>query len=84
MKGKYKSAASLFFDESEQSAPILSARGEDITADRIVSIAKRYGVPVVEDSVLADSLVKLEEGDEIPEELFEPVAIVLNKILKLK
>jgi len=84
MKGKYKSAASLFYDETSGEAPILSARGEEVTADKIVSIAQRYGIPVVEDAQLADSLCKLEEGDEIPEELFQPVAIVLNKIIKAK
>lgn len=81
MKSKYKAAAGLMYDETDQPTPILSARGEESGADKIVAIAERYGVPVVEDEQLASSLVKLDEGDEIPEELFEPVAIVLNRIL---
>lgn len=81
MKSKYRSAAGLMYDEADNPTPILSARGEETTADKIVSIAERYGVPIIEDEQLASSLVKLDEGDEIPEELFEPVAIVLNRIL---
>ena len=81
MKSKYKAAAGLVYDEKDDAAPMISARGEEATADKIVGIAERYGVPVVEDSELAQSLSKLEEGDEIPAELFEPVAIILNGLL---
>lgn len=82
MKSKYKAAAGLIYDDKSESAPMISARGEEATADKIVGIAERYGVPVVEDKKLAESLSKLEEGDEIPAELFEPVAIILNGLIK--
>lgn len=79
MKSKYNFAAGLMYEESE--TPVLAARGVETYADKIVSIAERYGVPIIEDSSLANALLELEEGDEIPERLFEPVAIILNQIL---
>jgi flagellar biosynthesis protein len=82
MKSKYRAAAGLMYDEKEETAPLISSRGEEATADKIVGIAERYGVPVIEDPKLAESLARLEEGDEIPTELFEPVAIILNGLMK--
>ncbi len=79
MKSQYKFAAGLVYDGSD--TPILASRGTEIYADKIVSIAQRYGIPIVEDEPLATALTELEEGDEIPPKLFEPVAILLNQIL---
>lgn len=76
----YKSAVALEYDQSSDYAPIIGAKGELISADHIVKIARRFGIPIVERGALAEALSKLEVNQEIPAELFEAVALVLNQI----
>lgn len=50
----------------------------------MVEIAKKYSVPIVEDDKMAESLMKLDIGMEIPYSLYEAVSIILRHIYKLK
>jgi flagellar biosynthetic protein FlhB/flagellar biosynthesis protein len=52
-------------------------------ADKVLEAARQYGIPVVRNVPLAQALDKLEVGDEVPEELYEAVAEVLNFIYSL-
>jgi flagellar biosynthesis protein len=81
-KPRYKYAVGLEYEEGRPSAPNLSVKGERLSADEIVRIARRYGVPVVEKPVLAQVLTKLEVDDEIPNDLFEAVAAVMAGLEK--
>jgi len=80
MKNRYKLAVGLEYDEKDSDAPVVGTKGEYFSADEIVKIAKRFGIPVVEKPELARALKSLEENESIPEELFEAVAIVLNEL----
>jgi flagellar biosynthetic protein FlhB len=63
---------------SEAPAPLVIAKGQDIVAARIRSIAAEHGVPVIPDPPLARALhASVEVGGEIPEELFAGVAQLL-------
>jgi flagellar biosynthesis protein len=79
---RYRSAIALSYETDGEQAPEVSLQGDYFKADEIVALAKKYGVPVIEDAALVDSLRKLEEGEEIPPTLFQAVALVLAKILK--
>jgi len=83
MRNKFKCAVGLSYCGDRKDSPSVELKGERVTADSIVKIARRYGVPVVVDEKLASSLNHLDEGDKIPERLFEPVAVILHKILNL-
>jgi flagellar biosynthesis protein FlhB len=62
----------------EAPAPVVVAKGQDLIAARIRSIASEHGVPVIPDPPLARALhASVELGREIPEELFGAVAQVL-------
>jgi flagellar biosynthesis protein FlhB len=50
---------------------------------RILDIAKQHHVPVIRNIGLAQSLFDLEIGHEIPEDLYEAVAEVLNFVYQL-
>jgi flagellar biosynthetic protein FlhB len=76
-------AVALKYDKEEGGAPQVVAKGNRIWAEQILDAAKRYGVPVVRNVPLAQALDKLEVGDEIPEELYEAVAEVLNFVYSL-
>jgi flagellar biosynthesis protein len=67
---------------TEQDAPVVEIKGDELIADEIVRAAQRFGVPIIEDPELAKALNALEVDQEIPAELFEAVAIALNEIEK--
>jgi len=77
-------AVALKYDEDEEeAAPQIVAKGMNVWAEKILEEAKHYGVPIVRNVPLAQALNKLEVGDDIPEELYEAVAEVLNFIYTL-
>ncbi len=76
-------AVALKYEKGEDSAPIITAKGADLMAAKIREIAKESKVPITRDIPLARTLYELEVDDEIPEELFEAVAVVLRWIYKM-
>ena len=76
-------AIALRYDETKMQAPRVTAKGLDSMALRIIDIAKQSRVPVVRNIGLAHSLYDLEIGHEIPEDLYEAVAEVLNFVYQL-
>ena len=79
-KYQYAKAIALQYEDSETEAPTVTVKGETYSADEVVKIAKRYGIPVVENPSLAKALQDTELDSEIPEELFQAVATLLNSI----
>jgi len=76
-------AIGLKYDEKDGGAPEVVAKGNGIWADKVLEAAKHYGIPIVRNVPLAQALNKLDVGEEIPEELYEAVAEVLNFIFEL-
>jgi type III secretion protein U len=70
-------AVALRYDPVEAGAPVVVAKGERLVAGMIRDVAREAGVPVWGDGALAQSLREVEEGDEIPEAIFEAVAKLL-------
>lgn len=86
-KGKkqstYELAAALSY-QGGADAPRVNLKGDLFSADDIVKAAKRFGVPVIEDEHLAQALSDLEIDQEIPQSLYETVAVLLREIENLK
>lgn len=76
-------AIALKYDKEGGSAPLVVAKGERVQAEKIKEIAKQVGVPIIRNIPLAQALNKMEVGDEIPEELYDAVAEVLNFVYQL-
>ncbi|MCC6811646.1 MAG: EscU/YscU/HrcU family type III secretion system export apparatus switch protein [Deltaproteobacteria bacterium] len=76
-------AIALKYDKDGTSAPLVVAKGERVQAEKIKAIAKQVGVPIIRNVPLAQALNKMEVGDEIPEELYDAVAEVLNFVYAL-
>jgi len=72
-------ATALSYDEGEDEAPRVVARGEGELARRMLTAAQQWGIPIVRDVPLARALAELSVGDEIPEALYEAVAEVLRE-----
>ena len=77
-------AVALRYKPDQDAAPIVLAKGQDSLALRIVKIAEENKVAVVENVPLARALYADTELDqEIPPELYNPVAEVLVYIFRL-
>jgi flagellar biosynthetic protein FlhB len=76
-------AIALRYDEAAMQAPTVTAKGQDSMALKIINIAKEHKVPVVRNIGLAHTLFDLEIGHEIPEDMYEAVAEILNFVYQL-
>ncbi|MCX7773026.1 MAG: EscU/YscU/HrcU family type III secretion system export apparatus switch protein, partial [Clostridia bacterium] len=66
-------------------APQLIAKGADLVAEKIKSIAREHNIPIVENKPLARTIYKtMKIGQIIPRELFVAVAEVLAYVYKLR
>jgi flagellar biosynthetic protein FlhB len=77
-------AVAIKYDQDEDQAPKVVAKGMRIHAEKIKELAKQYGVPILRNVPLAQALNKLDVGDEIPEDLYEAVAEVLSFVYKIR
>lgn len=74
---KIKEVAALKYSPDENSSPEIIALGKGEVAEKILEAARENNVPIFEDAQLAQTLNKLNIGDEIPAELYEVVAQIL-------
>jgi type III secretion protein U len=71
-------AVALRYQSSECDAPYVVARAREASAQALREEAVRRGITVVQDIPLARSLVHLDVGEMIPQELYEAAAVVLR------
>ncbi|MBN1290286.1 MAG: flagellar biosynthesis protein FlhB [Candidatus Latescibacteria bacterium] len=65
-------------------APVVVAKGKNLIAEKIRSVAEEAGVPIVENILLAQSLYKaVDIGNPIPAELYTAVAEVLAYVYRI-
>jgi flagellar biosynthetic protein FlhB len=71
--------------ESGMPAPVCVAKGVDLIALKIRSLAEEHGIPVIENPPLARALhASMEIDDEIPVDHYKAVAEVIGYVLRLK
>jgi type III secretion protein U len=75
-------AVALRYAPDECEAPYVVARGCEDEALRIRSGARALGIPLVKNIPLARTLVHLDVGEAVPEELYQAVAGILNAALE--
>ena len=76
-------AIALRYDEKSMGAPRVTCKGRELIAHQMIATAKRHKVPVLRNVPLAHSLIEIETGRDIPEDLYEAVAEVLNFVYQL-
>ena len=64
--------------------PLVTAKGEEDVALRMIEEARRQGVFISEDPQLLALLSRLNVDEEIPQELYTVVAVVLSWVYWLK
>ncbi len=77
-------AVAIKYDREEMGAPEIVAKGQRLYADAIRKVAEENGVPIMRNIPLAWSLLELEVGDAVPEELYTTVAEILAMVYKMK
>ncbi|GKX28969.1 flagellar biosynthetic protein FlhB [Vallitalea longa] len=78
-------AVAIQYDGEKSLAPVVIAKGVDILAAKIKSIAIDNDIEIVENKPLARTLYyTVDIGNEIPEELYQTVAEVLAFVYNLK
>ncbi|MNO73453.1 Flagellar biosynthetic protein FlhB [compost metagenome] len=78
----FKKAVALKYEPSQHEAPVVTAKGSGLLAERILEKAKESGVPVQEDAALVEVLSKLDLDTQIPPELYTLVAEILSFIYR--
>ena len=76
-------AVALSYERETMGAPTVVAKGAELMAAQIRRIADEAQVPIMRDVPLARALYELEIDQEVPEELYESVAVVLRWVYKL-
>ncbi|MEM7454259.1 MAG: flagellar biosynthesis protein FlhB [Planctomycetota bacterium] len=78
-------AVALQYENGEMDAPVVTAKGADNLAKRIIEVARENGVPVVERKPVARFLYhNIKIGSPIPYELYQAVAEILNYISRFR
>ncbi len=77
-------AIAIKYDREKDGAPRVIAKGMRLKAEKIKELAKQAGVPFMKNTTLAAALYRVEVGQEIPEELYDAVAEVLNFVFALQ
>lgn len=77
-------AVALKYDQDHDGAPKVLAKGVDSRAEAIKELARGSEVPMLRNVPLAHALLRVDVGEEIPEDLYDAVAEVLNFVYGLK
>jgi flagellar biosynthetic protein FlhB len=77
-------AVAISYEKAEMEAPTIVAKGADLMAAKIREIATESNVPIMRDIPLARTLYELDIEEEIPENLYESVAVVLRWVYELQ
>lgn len=77
-------AVAILYDREEMAAPEVLVKGQRNFAELIIKIAQEENVPIIRNIPLAWSLLQIDEGDAIPNDLYDPVAEVLCMVYEMK
>ena len=81
MKSPFEAIA---LEYGQRKTPRVVAKGQAELAQRIIEEAKRHGIYVAEDPQLLALLSKLDVGEEITQDMYTAVAVILSWVYWLK
>jgi flagellar biosynthesis protein len=82
MKAQLKEAIALEY--GRRKTPVISAKGQDDLAQKIIEEALKHGVYVAQDPQLLALLSRVDLDAEIPPEMYTAVAVILSWVYWLK
>lgn len=76
-------AVAIEYKPQKMRAPRVVAKGADLIAERIRTIAREAGVPILSQPPLTRELFKrVKVGREVPSDLYKPIAVVLAHVYR--
>ncbi|ANE32264.1 FlhB C-terminus-related protein [Campylobacter hyointestinalis subsp. hyointestinalis LMG 9260] len=75
---KIKKAVALGYNNKKDNAPKVLASGKGEVASKIIEAARKYEIPIKEDSDLVEILSKVDINQEIPPNLYKAVAEIFS------
>ena len=76
-------AVALKYDATTSSAPKVTAKGEGLSAQNIIKIAKLHDIPIKKDEDLIEILSKVKLDHEVPSEMYKAVAEIFSFVYKM-
>ncbi len=76
-------AVAMEYEEQEDDAPRVTARGSGEVAEKIIELARQNDVPLYEDKDLLELLYKLDLDEQIPVSLYEVMAEIFSFLYQL-
>ena len=83
LKNKINRAAALKYNQKEDNAPRIVAKGKGDIAEKILKTAEKNDIPIQKDEDIIKVLASMNIGDEIPEKLYRVIAEILAYIYRL-
>jgi len=77
-------AVALKYKAYEDLAPKVIAKGKGEIAKKIIEKAKKYDVPLFQNEEMANMLLNVDVGEEIPPKMYEAVVEVFIWLYKLE
>ena len=77
-------AIAIKYNDKEMAAPEIVAKGQRLFAETIREFAVEFQIPIIQNVPLAWTLIELDVGDEIPEELYSAVAEILVVVYRMR
>ncbi len=84
-KGKktLKKAVSLKYEPPQHEAPIVTAKGQGVIAEKIIEIAREHNIPIKDDPDLVELLSQLELDEQVPPAIYQVVAEIFSFVYHL-
>lgn len=80
-----KLAVVIYYEMGKTSLPVVSVKSKNIMAEKVIAMAKTFGIPIFPDAALAGELYEnCRQDSYISSEFIEPVALVLRQIMGLE
>ena len=78
-------ACALKYDQAEMECPVLTAKGTEMIARKIIQIAEEHNIPVIDNPPVARALYRIVDVNQyIPPELYKAIAEILIFVYNLK
>lgn len=78
-----KSAVSLKYNSSGDTAPRVTAKGTGLIAEKIITLAHEHDIPVQQDPDLVEVLSQVDVDQEIPPAVYQVVAELLAFVYQM-
>ncbi|MEO2067996.1 MAG: EscU/YscU/HrcU family type III secretion system export apparatus switch protein [Desulfurobacteriaceae bacterium] len=75
-----RKAVVIKYIRNKDNAPKVVAKGTGFIAEKILELAKKHNIPIVEDEKLISFLINIDIGKEIPPDTYKVVAKILSYV----